>query len=162
MKFFEFEHVIQVNTQDTPGSAHLSRDQLWQGLVFRCKYPAHFNPSIDCSLEVISETCFVRHLRFGTDQLSETVKLLQDEEIRTSPLNSDQPIFASSITRIEEQAAGLLTVRFIYLRESANSDDAMNVDDFLKAAYVQNDHEAIRQLRRYALTGFPATDSRVQ
>jgi hypothetical protein len=155
MKILEFEHVIQINEPVTPRPEVLNREQLWQGLVFRCKYPRHFNPAILCSLEAITDSGFVRHLRFGAGQLSEQVGLLQGEEIRTSPLNSDQPIFARSITRIEEQAKGHLAVRFMYWRESGNTDDGMNVDDYLKAAYVQNDHEAIRLLRHFAMTGFP-------
>jgi hypothetical protein len=38
----------------------------------------------------------------------------------------------------------------------------MDVDSYLKAAYLQNDREAVVMLRRFALEGLPGTGSWLQ
>ena len=158
----EFQHIIQINDPKAPHIPHMSRAQLWEGLVFRSKYPAHFTPNIDCSIEQMSENSFVRVLRFGEHLLRERVHLNHEIEVHTSPADTNPIFFAESVARIEEPAPGHLIVRFSYRRESANTQDNVDVDEYLKSAYVQNDREAIALLRKYSREGLPSAGSWLQ
>ena len=158
----EFQHIIQINDPKESHVPHMSKAQLWEGLVFRSKYPAHFTPNIECTVEEITDSGFVRVLRFGEHSLRERVVLTHQEQVHTSPADSDPVFFAESIARIEEPAPGHLIVRFMYRRESGNTDDNLDVDEYLKSAYVQNDREAIALLRKFSREGMPGTGSWLQ
>ncbi len=156
----EFEHIIQINDPDQPQIPVMSRTQLWEGLLFRAKYPGHFNAALDSRVENLSNTGFTRVLQIGNRELRDEVMLEDELEIRTST-GHNQSMYAESITRIEEPAPGYLFVRFMYRRDSGNSD-GIDVDEYLKAAYVQNDRDAVIRLREFAQTGLPGTGSWVQ
>lgn len=161
-QLLEFQHIIQINDPEEPRIPHLSRDQLWEGLVFRAKYPGHFNATLSARLVDVSPAGFIRYLSFGTAELRDEVVLLEGEEIRTSTAGVAQHLFAESVTRIEEPAPGHLFVRFLYRRDSVNEPGGLDVDEYLKAAYVQNDRDAIAQLRQFAANGLPGTGSWIQ
>lgn len=161
-KLLEFQHIIQINDPQEQRIPHLSRIQLWEGLVFRTKYPGHFNATLSARLVDVSPTGFIRYLNFGTAELRDEVVLLEGEEIRTSTAGVVQHMFAESVTRIEEPAPGHLFVRFQYRRDSVNEPGGLDVDEYLKAAYVQNDRDAIARLREFAANGLPGTGSWVQ
>ncbi|MDP1931082.1 MAG: DUF1857 family protein [Gammaproteobacteria bacterium] len=158
----EFQHIIQINTPDEPVIPRLHREQLWEGLVFRTKYPGHFNATLSARLENVTHAGFVRYLRFGSGELRDEVMLTEGQEIRTSTAGSAQQMFAESITRIEEPLPGHLFVRFMYRRDSGNEPGGLDVDEYLKAAYVQNDRDAIALLRQFAVHGLPGTGSWIQ
>lgn len=158
----EFEHIIQINDPDQPHLLCLGREQLWEGLVFRTKYPGYFNATLSARLDNVCAAGFVRYLRFGSGELRDEVVLLEGLEIRTSTTGVTQQMFAESVTRIEEPAPGLLFVRFTYRRDSGNEPGGLDVDEYLKAAYVQNDRDAIALLRRFAADGLPGAGSWVQ
>jgi len=162
MPLLEFEHIIHINDPREPHLPTMSRAQLWEGLVFRTRYPGHFNPTLSTELENITDTGFIRHLQFGTARLRDVVTLHAEEEIQTRSDGLEGQLFAHSVTRIEEPAPGHLLVRFYYCRDSGNVEGGMDVDSYLKAAYVQNDREAIVMLRRFAEEGLPGTGSWLQ
>lgn len=161
-RLLEFQHIIQINDPEESSIPCLSRDQLWEGLVFRTKYPGHFNAALSARLDNVSHAGFVRYLRFGTGELRDEVVLLEGEEIRTSTAGVAQQMFAESVTRIEEPLPGHLFVRFMYRRDSGNEPGGLDVDEYLKAAYVQNDRDAIALLRRFLAEGLPGAGSWVQ
>ncbi len=162
MARLEFEHIIQVNDPRLPHLPTMTRAQLWEGLLFRTCYPGHFNPSLSTTLEQVSATEFVRHLRFGEDSLRDVVSLRPHEEIETRTDALAGQMFAHSITRIEEPAPGHLVVRFYYCRDSGNQPGGLDVDSYLKQAYLQNDRDAIAELRRFAREGLPGSGSWLQ
>lgn len=155
----EFEHSIRVNDPETPDTPCLSREQLWQGLVFRCQYPGHFNPALSCHIEEHSAAGFIRTLQFGASSLRDRVMLITEREIHTRPAEPNPALYAESITRIEEPEPGHLLVRFSYRRDSGNSPGSIDVDEYLKAAYVQNDQAAIALLRQFIVEGWPESDT---
>ena len=161
-KILEFQHIIQINDANERRVSDLSRAQLWEGLVFRTKYPGHFNATLSARLIDVSSAGFVRYLSFGAAELRDVVVLLEGEEIRTSTAGVAQQIFAESVTRIEEPSPGHLCVRFLYRRDSLNEPGGMDVDEYLKAAYVQNDRDAIAQLRQFSVCGLPGAGSWIQ
>ena len=162
MARLEFEHIIQVNDPRQSQLPTMTRTQLWEGLLFRTRYPGHFNPSLSTTLEQVSTTQFIRHLRFGEDSLRDVVSLRPEQEIETRTDASAGQMFAHSITRIEEPAPGHLVVRFYYCRDSGNEQAGLDVDSYLKAAYLQSDRDAIVELRRFAQQGLPGSGSWLQ
>lgn len=162
LPMLEFQHIIQINDPDDPQIPDMSRQQLWEGLVFRSKYPEHFTPTITSTIEQYTDDGFVRKLTFGQGQLRDRVILVDKEEIRTTPADDQQALFAQSITRIEEPAPGYLFVRFMYLRDAPPASDGVDVAEYLKSAYVENDREAISLLRRFAIEGLPGAGSWLQ
>jgi len=162
MSLLEFEHIIHINDPREPQLPTMSRAHLWEGLLFRTKYPGHFNPTLSTELENLSATGFIRHLRFGTARLRDVVTLDHEREIQTRSEGLEGQMFARSVTRIEEPGAGHMLVRFYYCRDSGNVQGGLDVDSYLKAAYLQNDREAVVMLRRFALEGLPGTGSWLQ
>lgn len=158
----EFQHIIQINDPDEPQIPDISRQQLWEGLVFRSRYPEYFTPTLSSEIEEYTEDGFVRKLSFGQGYLRDRVTLVAEEEIRTAPAEDQPMLFAESITRIEEPAPGYLFVRFLYRRDAPPNSDGIDVGEYLKAAYVENDREAISLLRRFALEGLPGAGSWLQ
>ncbi|MCB1664923.1 MAG: DUF1857 family protein [Pseudomonadales bacterium] len=158
----EFEHLIQINDPEAPHIPFMSRKQLWEGLVFRARHPGHFTPTLECSVTELTEDGFIRVLGFGEHSLRDRVVLVNEREIRTRPAEEEPVLFAESITRIEEPAPGHLFVRFLYRRDSGNEPGGMNVDEYLKQAYVENDRTAIRLLRKFAEEGLPGESSWLQ
>lgn len=158
----EFQHIIQINDPDDSRIPPLSRQQLWDGLVFRAKYPEHFTPALTSTIEQYTDEGFVRKLSFGQGHLRDRVTLVDKEEIRTTPADEQQALFAQSITRIEEPVPGYLFVRFLYRRDAPPQGDGVDVAEYLKAAYVENDREAVSILRKFAIEGLPSPSSWLQ
>lgn len=149
-----FEHLIQINDPADPRLPILSRESLWQGLVYRARYPDHFNPALESALEPVSEISFVRVLSAGDMKLRDEVTLVPDSEIHTLIDGTFQAIHAESTTRIEEPEPGFLFVRFSYCRDSISGHGGQDADEFLKSAYLQNDREAIAMIRQMIAEGW--------
>lgn len=156
----EFEHLIQINDPQQPHIPPVGREELWAALVQRAKYPGQFNPAIQSRLEDVCHSSFVRIILVQGTELRDEVELQAPVEIRTricaAPGSSgQQALQAESITRIEEPEPGYLNVRFIYRRDSANRPGELDVDEYLKSAYIVNDREAISMIREMLCSGWP-------
>lgn len=151
--FLEFEHLIQINDPADSRVPDMSRDALWQGLVYRAKYPQHFNSALESELHTLSELEFVRILSAGSMRVRDRVTLVPDLEIHTA-IEAQQSLFAKSITRIEEPEPGFLFVRFMYQRDSIADQGGLDADEFLKSAYLQNDRDAIATIRQMVAEGW--------
>lgn len=149
-----FEHLIQINDPADSRVPLISRDALWQGLVYRARYPDHFNPALESVLQPLSDTRFVRVLSAGEMKLRDEVTLVPDLEIHTLIDGRSQAIHAESTTRIEEPEPGFLFVRFSYCRDSISNQGGLDADEFLKSAYLQNDREAITMIRQMIADGW--------
>lgn len=150
----EFEHLVQINDPADKRLPVMSREDLWHGLVYRTRYPQHFNPAIESELQDESGQGFVRILSAGKLLLRDEVTLIPEIEIRTLIDGSTQAMHAETITRIEEPQPGYLFVRFIYRRDSITEQGGMDADAYLKSAYLQNDRDAIAQLRQMLAGGW--------
>lgn len=150
----EFEHLIEINDPARPDIPPLERSALWRALVYRAKYPGHFNPGLESRLENDTVTGFTRIITAGTTQLRDDVTLLQECEIRTVIDGRTEVMHAESVTRIEEPEPGRLFVRFIYRRDPIDVGGGVDANEYLKAAYLQNDREAIAQIRQMIADGW--------
>ena len=150
----EFEHVIPVNTADQPAHQRVSAESLWQGLLFRARYPAHFNPSLCCELRDEHEFGFTRLIRAGAMALEDKVTFTPLEEIRSLIDGRTQPMHAESVIRMERGAHGVLSVRFRYRRDSLGEQGGVDADEFMKSAYVQNDRDGIAMLKEMIADGW--------
>lgn len=148
----EFEHIIQVNDPGNQDLPVLSRSQLWEGLVLRARRPDKFNNSLKVSIEEFSEDEFERIIDVGGTQFHERVMLYPDVSIHTQTMEEYDQIDAESITQLEEPEEGYLFVRFSYRRE-VEEDEAVNVSEHLKSAYLQTDRDAIGLIRMLAESG---------
>jgi acetylaranotin biosynthesis cluster protein L len=149
-ELLEFEHIIEVNDLSNPDMLALSREVLWQGLVYRASYPDHFNPALSCRLEPGTENRFVRCIDVGELQLRDEVTLVPMQEIHTLIDGRTQAMHAESVTSIDEPEPGRLFVRFRYRRDAIAVEGGLNANDYLKEAYRQQDLEAIKTIREMA------------
>ncbi|MFT4863468.1 MAG: hypothetical protein ACI95C_002700 [Pseudohongiellaceae bacterium] len=143
----EFQHIIQVNDLNDINALVISRAQLWQGLVLRARNPEKFNQALQCESSDIDSNQFVRKISAGDTQFTEQVVMHPQSKIATNTLPGSSGIAAQSSALIEEPQPNSLFVRFSYRRELDRGTDSVNVAEYLKAAYVQLDHEAIAFIR---------------
>lgn len=153
----EFEHLIEINDPQRPDIPALSRNDLWQGLVYRAKYPGHFNPALQSSLQEETGSSFTRFITAGEMVMRDEVTLCEPNEIRTLIDGRTQSMHAESITRIEEPEPGHLFVRFIYRRDAIELGGGIDANEFLKTAYLQGDREAVAILRQMIADGWSET-----
>lgn len=149
----EFEHIIQVNDPEQPTLRPLSRQELWEGLLFRARQPGRFTDSLECRIEEVEEGAFIRRLRAGGSEFRDKVFLFPPNEIHSQTTGEPEQLYAESISRIEEPAPGYLFVRFTYRRDSGNVEGVVDVDEHLKSAYVHNDRDALAMIRQFAEHG---------
>src|SRR5690606_18430325 len=111
--------------------------------------------AVTCRLGETTPDGFIRYLDLGGEELRDEVELIDQQEIRTST-GTSQSLFAESIAKIEEPEPGHLFVRFTYRRDEVVVTDGVDVNEYLKSAYVQSDREAIARIRRFAEDGLPS------
>ncbi len=146
----EFEHIVQINDPEDSRIKPMSRADLWNGLLLRARDPGKFNAALSCRLTDVSRNEFIRHVQAGDMEFRERVTLTHQEKIETVTAGADQPIYAESITSIEEPARGYLFVRFIYRRDMEDTSEGHMIGEHLKSAYFHTDIDAIALIRMLA------------
>jgi len=155
-EIIEFEHVININAPEKP-QEWISRDSLWQGLVYRARYPDYFSQGLQSEIESEHEGGFVRVIKAGEMQLRDQVTLDGRAEIRTLIDGRTEAMHAESKTRIEAGSEDQLQVGFFYRRSGLPSVSGVDAVAMLKSAYVQNDEAAIEAIRQMVLDGWSET-----
>ncbi len=145
----EFQHIVRVN-EPRADTLIITRSQLWQGLVLRAHSPGKFNGALLCESTDIVSNRFLRKITAGAAVFTEQVILHPESKIETITLPHNNQLVAESSTLIEEPEPESLFVRFNYRRDLDTSTDSVNVAEYLKAAYVQLDREAIVLIRSIA------------
>lgn len=149
----EFEHVIQINDLTDRDIMVLDRSQLWEGLIFRARRPDKFVNNLAVETEDLASDEFERVITVGKSKFIERVVMYPDGRIHTKTIEDIEQLSAESMTQIEEPEAGFLFVRFTYTRELEIEDGGENLEDHLKAAYLQTDRDAIEMIRTLADSG---------
>ena len=143
----EFEHLVQINDPDDASIKPLSRSELWDGLLLRARNPGRFNSALSCRVEHETSEGFVRFVQTGDVEFREEVTLSPQLKIETVTAGGEHPLFAQSITSIEEPRAGYLFVRFKYRRDLEDTGEGKMIGEHLKSAYFHTDIEAIALIR---------------
>jgi hypothetical protein len=146
----EFQHIVQVNDLGDSGAHRVTRSQLWQGLVLRARNPDKFNGALQCVSSATDANMFVRKISAGGAEFVEQVIMQPESSIDTKTLPETGALVAASSALIEEPEPGALFVRFSYSRELEMGADSVNVADYLKAAYMQLDRDAIALIKTLA------------
>lgn len=152
----KFEHLIEINDPLNPLIDALTRAQLWRGLVLRAEKPKLFVPHLDDAvLDQRTDGGFRRRLRYGKLVIEDTVRLLEQRQVRYD-VAAQNDISASCLTMtIEAPTQDTLWVRFEYDDGHDAATDAANAmyDDFRRSAYQESDIDTIRILRELAAEG---------
>ena len=114
------------------------------------KFWPDFNGALLCESTDIVSNRFLRKITAGAAVFTEQVILHPESKIETITLPHNNQLVAESSTLIEEPEPESLFVRFNYRRDLDTSTDSVNVAEYLKAAYVQLDREAIVLIRSLA------------
>lgn len=146
----KFEHLVEINDPGNPLIPLLTRDQLWQGLMFRAEDATRFLPGLDACIILERGDCMLqRRLDFGKAAIEDRVTWSRFEwmcfEVAPTPTHAGGTL---TIT-IEEPEEDHLFLRFAYattLGESANDEDAAYAE-YVKSAYHESDIETVRVIR---------------
>ncbi|TFH75033.1 DUF1857 family protein [Gammaproteobacteria bacterium LSUCC0112] len=149
-----FDHVIPIKPTASAVGSGISRADLWKALVFRARYPGYFTPGLDCTLQPVDDTRFVRIISFADTQLRDEVTLTPHEHIHSIVDGRHQPMHAECRVSIEEPVPGQFAVRFCYRRDSISEHGGLDADEFLKSAYLDNDREAMTRLLEMIAEGW--------
>jgi hypothetical protein len=152
----KFAHLIEINDPLNPLADHLSREQLWRGLVLRAEKPKAFVPWLDrCNIVDRTTESISRELYYGDLIVHDRVTFLPQEQVRYYvPQQKDIP--ASSLTMtIEEPEPDIFFVRFEYDDgASAETDTEQEFyNEFRRSAYQESDIDTIRTIRQMAEEG---------
>ena len=151
-----FEHLVQINDRHNPLIGRLSRNQLWNGLVFRVLEPMTFVLGLDAFTIVSrSGTTIKRELRFGPTVITDHVTLTPPEKVHYAIPQGDGHPAGSLTMAIEEPSPGDLFVRFTYECGSSEGEtgDEIEYDAFRKQAYFEADVDTVRRIRELVEQG---------
>lgn len=152
----KFAHLVEINDPLNPLIEHLSRAQLWRGLVLRAQTPTAFVPHLDrCTITERSELSMSRELQYGELVIRDRVTFLpQQQVVYHVPQQKDIPESRLTMT-IEEPEPDIFFVRFEYDNGAPDEVDTANAfyDEFRRSAYTESDIDTIRTIREMAEDG---------
>lgn len=153
-----FEHLIQINDPENPLIEALSRDQVWQGLLYRVENPVPFLPGLEsCTILERQANELLRELDFGPAVIRDRVTIAEGDSVRFVIEACEVHPGGSLHIAIEEPEASFLFLRFTYettLANSPNSEDKAYIE-YVKSAYHQSDVDCVRIIRTLAAGGTP-------
>ncbi len=151
-----FEHLIEINDPGNPLLEVLSREQLWQGLLYRVENPLPFLPGLEsCAIIERNADHLVRQLDFGPAVIEDHVTLALNQWVCFEIKPSESHAGGSLTITIEEPASNHLFLRFAYrttLSDAPGSEDAAYAS-YVKSAYHQADVDCVRLIRTYLADG---------
>lgn len=147
----QFEHLVEVNDFNNGFVPHLTRAQLWKGLLRRIEEPHLFLEGVE-SVEVSkkSETQWLRQMQLGILDVEEEITLVPLEKIICQATKNEAHGGGSLVITIEEPEQNSLFVRFAYHTEHFDLEDPL-FEDFIKQAYLQTDIDTIRKIFRFSM-----------
>jgi hypothetical protein len=154
----QFEHLIAINDPGNPLIVPLTRQQIWQGLLYRVENPLPFLPGLEaCSIIERADDHLLRNLDFGPAVIQDRVTLAEAEWVRFDIVPNAGHAGGSLTIRIEEPEPGSLFLRFAYATTFAanpNSEERAYIE-YIKSAYHQSDIDCVRIIRTLAAGGQP-------
>lgn len=153
-----FEHLIEINDPLNPLIEPLSREQVWQGLMYRVEEPEVFLPGLDrCVILSRSSDKLERELYFGQVCVRDKVSFALHEWVCFESAANAEHAGGRLTIRLEQPAEGRLFLRFTYDTTLADRvpGEAVQVSEFVKAAYRESDVDTVRIIRLLAASGSP-------
>jgi hypothetical protein len=151
-----FEHLIQINDPANPLIEPLTREQVWQGLLYRVENPAPFLPGLEaCTILERQANELLRELDFGPATIQDRVTLVDRRSVRFDIVPSETHAGGSLTITIEEPEGSFLFLRFAYqttLATNPNSEERAYIE-YVKSAYHQSDVDCVRLIRTLAAGG---------
>lgn len=154
-----FEHLIEINNPAQPLVTPFAREALWAGLMLRVHEPQRFPLGPDrCEITPGAElNALRRRLHFGALQMGDTVAWESGRALRFQPDARDEVTPVNLTITLEEPAAGVLLLRFVYESAAPLSAEEAFYNDYRQSAWLENDRDMVRTLRQWlaegALTG---------
>lgn len=146
----KFEHLVEINDPGNPFVPNISRDQLWQGLMFRAEDATHFLPGLEaCIILERGESMLQRRLDFGRAAIEDRVTWSKFEWMCFEVAPTGEHAGGTLTITIEEPEDEHFFLRFAYvttLGETPGDEDAAYAE-FVKSAYHESDIETVRVIR---------------
>lgn len=152
----QFEHLIQINDLKNPLANLLTRNQLWQGLVYRAESPMAFLDQID-EVKIIErgESWIHREVTMGKLIVDDKIEYAHEVHVHYHTAASADHGGGQMIMKIEEPSPAALFVRFTYITPHPDSPDPelAHYLEYLKSAWREMDIDTIRKIRELAEQG---------
>ncbi|QLG87367.1 DUF1857 family protein [Chitinibacter bivalviorum] len=152
----KFEHLVQINDLLSPTAPPLTRNQVWQGLVYRAESPKEFVEHIDEAYILHRhEQGIHRRVIMGKLEVIDHIYYEYESAVHYDTQPSDLHLGGKLWMKIEEPQEMALFVRFIY--ETPHPEDADPELDkylsYLKSAWQEADIDTIRLIKQLAQEG---------
>jgi hypothetical protein len=151
-----FEHLVQINDLTQPLAKLLTRNQLWQGLVYRAEWPQEFVEHID-EAEVLArfDAGINRRIVMGKLEVLDHISYDYEQGVHYQTQPSDLHLGGQLWMTIEEPEEQALFVRFVYHTPHPENADAELTKylSYLKSAWQEADIDTIRKIRELAESG---------
>lgn len=146
----KFEHLVEINDPGNPLLPMMTRDQLWQGLMFRAEDAKPFLPGLEaCTILERGDCLMLRRLDFGKAVITDRVTWSRFKWMCFEVSPTETHAGGTLTISIEEPATDHLFLRFAYattLGETTGDEDAAYAE-FVKSAYHESDVEMVRVIR---------------
>ena len=152
----QFEHLIQINDHQQALSPFLTRNQLWQGLVYRAESPMAFMDHVDAvSIVERGEHWIQRQMVMGKLTVQDKIVYTHETLVHYHTAASADHGGGQMLMKIEEPSPEALFVRFTYITPHPDSPDPETAHylEFLKSAWRETDIDTIRKIRELAALG---------
>lgn len=152
-----YEHLVEINDPLFPLLPHLTREQIWAGLMLRAHAPQRFIHGLDGAVveEVPSDdatTVLRRTLDFGAFTVRDLVRMRPQESMHTEIEAGAEWPQSRLIISIEEPEGGGLYLRFVYEWDQASAGSELDhvMLALRKQAYHDSDLDTVVRLRELA------------
>ncbi len=155
-----FEHLVQINDPMMPLLPHLTRAQLWRGLVLRAEQPTQFVFGLAGFVILgrnhsAAQTTLTRTLDFGNFSVQDRVALTPPHQSLThTDAGPTWPASRLTIT-IEEPQPEQVFLRFLYEFEGEDGSGELDAqtDALRRQAYKSADLDTVQRIRELAERG---------
>jgi len=149
-----FEHLVEINDPLMPLLPHVTRAQLWRGLVLRAEQPTQFvlglaGFSIQSRDDGVAATTLTRTLDFGSFSVHDRVVLTPPQQSLThTDAGPTWPASRLTIT-IEEPQPQQVFLRFLYEFEGEDEQGecAAQTEALRRQAYKSADLDTVASIR---------------
>ncbi|QLI80308.1 DUF1857 family protein [Chitinibacter fontanus] len=152
----KFEHIVQINDLQHPSATILTRNQVWQGLVYRAESPMEFVEHIDeAAVLHRHEQGIHRRIVMGKLEVIDHIYYEHETSVHYDTQPSEMHLGGQLWMKIEEPQEAALFVRFSYeTPHPVGADPELDKYlSYLKSAWQEADIDTIKLIRQLAQEG---------